>query len=257
VKVKNLLQLIERLRDVNGCPWDKAQTSKTMISYMLEEVYELIDAIESGIVDDICEELGDVLFHILFISILYKEAGHFDIFDVIHVNHKKMVRRHPHVFCDSPVDSIEEVKKKWREIKQKEKKSVKQDSIFNSIPLSLPSLIRANKISKRAAQTGFDWDNISDVICKAKEEWVEFQNEIQNNNFKKAYIEFGDVLFTLVNVARFANINPETALKKSTDKFKKRFKFMEKIIAKKGRHIKDVSRDEKEKLWIKAKTEVG
>jgi MazG family protein len=224
----------------------------------LEEVYELVDAIESKDPEGVCEELGDVLFHILFLSILFREMGHFDIKDVIDLNVKKMTRRHPHVFGNQSVSSVEEVRAKWHQIKKQEKRLAKKESILNSIPEGFPALMRAYRVSERAAKTGFDWNDISGVMQKAEEEWSELKSVLKKENQSQKdqdllALEFGDVLFTLVNVARFAHIHPETALRNSTKKFIKRFKYMEKLIAESRRNIESVSQREKDELWEEAK----
>ena len=204
------------------------------------------------------EELGDVLFHILFLASLFREMGHFDIKDVVDVNTEKMTRRHPHVFGKDMVGSSEEVRVRWHKIKMQEKQHVPDASILDSVPASLPSLMRAYRISERAAKTGFDWSDISGVMQKVEEEWSELQAALKGENQDPKdqdilALEFGDVLFTLVNVARFANIHPETALRSSTKKFEKRFKHMEKVIAKSRRNIESLSQEEMDILWEEAK----
>jgi len=254
----NIKDLIETLRGENGCPWDKKQTSGSISLYLLEEVYELLEAIDSGTSDEVCEELGDVLFHIFFIAALFDETGDFNIEDVTAMIIQKMIRRHPHVFGDEKIENVQEVKQRWHEIKLKEKSKTKNRSILDSIPSKLPALMRSYRISERAAKTGFDWDDISGVMLKAKEEWNEFILEIKKNkngtqNQNSIEMEFGDLLFTLVNVARFANIHPETSLSKSVKKFEKRFKFMEKEAEKSCSNLNSISHDEMNILWEKAK----
>lgn len=255
--IEKLINLIETLRGENGCPWDKKQTPRSMSIYLIEEVYELVDVIESGSPDEVCEELGDVLFHILFIARLFKEAGHFDIEDVACVNTEKMIRRHPHVFGKDKVVSAEEVRKRWHKIKMKEKNHVRKASVLDSVPAKLPALMRAYRISERAARTGFDWNDISGVMQKAEEEWYELKSELTEKNQDAAALEFGDVLFTLVNVARFAHIHPETALVDSVKKFEKRFRYMENVISESGRNIESASADEMNALWEEAKKKVN
>ena len=257
---KALNRLIETLRGENGCPWDKKQTPGTMMLYLMEEIYELAEAIESGDPDLICEELGDVFFQILFIARLFEEAGKFNIEDVARVNTEKMIRRHPHVFGDAVVTDAEQVKDRWQKIKMKEKNNVKKNSVLDSIPVNLPALMRAYRISERAARTGFDWDDLPGVMKKVEEEWGELKAELNKNGDGKKEdiaLEFGDVMFTLVNVARFARIHPETALTNSTRKFEKRFKHMESVVSKEGKKIDEASRDEMDRLWEEAKTETG
>jgi MazG family protein len=256
--MESIIELIEMLRGKNGCPWDRKQTPQTILAYLLEETYELMDAVESGNSAEICGELGDVLFHILFLIRLFKEKGHFDIKDVVDRNVEKMIRRHPHVFGNDSAVSVDEVGKQWYKIKMEEKNASSEDSILDSIPSSLPALMRAYRISERAARTGFDWENVSGVMEKVEEEWSELKTELQRQkqsgeNQHRLALEFGDILFTLVNVARFANIHPETALRDSTNKFERRFRHMEQRIANSQRDIRSVSQKEKDALWEEAK----
>ncbi|MGD8891929.1 MAG: nucleoside triphosphate pyrophosphohydrolase [Desulfobacterales bacterium] len=258
MEINSIINLIEILRGENGCPWDRKQTPETIAVYLLEEVYELVDAIESKDPDGVCEELGDVLFHILFLSILFREMGHFDIKDAIDFNVEKMTRRHPHVFGNQRIDSVEEVRAKWHQIKKEEKSLTKKESILDSVPAGFPALMRAYRVSERAAKTGFDWNDISGVMQKVEEEWSELKNVLKRENQSQKdqdllALEFGDVLFTLVNVARFARIHPETALRNSTKKFITRFKYMEKLITESRRNIESVSQEEKDELWEEAK----
>ncbi len=249
----NLIGLIETLRGTNGCPWDKKQTSKTMSVYLLEEVYELVDAVESGNPEEICEELGDVLFHIFFIAMLFEEKEEFGINDVVKQITEKMLRRHPHVFGPETAEKKPFSSNRWHKIKMNEKNKAKTGAVLDSVPKKLPALMRAYRISERAARTGFDWDNISDVMQKAEEEWQEFRcaldENTDDNEKSNISVEFGDILFTLVNIARFAAIHPETALKESIKKFETRFRTMEKIAAQSGRNVESLSRNELDTMW--------
>ncbi|MGB2929528.1 MAG: nucleoside triphosphate pyrophosphohydrolase [Desulfobacterales bacterium] len=262
MEINSIIELIERLRGENGCPWDRKQTPKTIAVYLIEEVYELVDAIESGDPDGVCEELGDVLFHILFIAGLFREMGHFNIKDVVDLNVKKMTRRHPHVFGNESVDTVEDVGARWHQIKMEEKSLAKKASILDSVPAGLPALMRAYRISERAAKTGFDWNDISGVMQKVEEEWSELKAVLKRESRASKdqdllALEFGDVLFTLVNVARFAHIHPETALRNSTKKFENRFKYTEKLIIESRRNIESVSQQEMDELWEEAKANLG
>lgn len=259
-----IIELIETLRGKDGCPWDKKQTPRTIAAYLLEEIYELIEAIESGSSEHVCEELGDVLFHILFIASLFREMGHFDIKAVVDVNAKKMTRRHPHVFGNGSVDGAEAVGVQWHKIKMEEKNHTPEASILDSVPTGLPALMRAFRISERAAKAGFDWNDVSDVMAKVEEEWAELKYALKEQDRTNlgqgsmaCELEFGDVLFTLVNVARFAHIHPESALRGSTRKFEKRFKHMEGQILKDRRTLESVSQAELDVLWEKAKDKIG
>lgn len=254
--IEALIHLIAALRGEKGCPWDRKQTPGSMMIYLLEEVYELFEAVESGSHEQICEELGDVFFHILFIARLFQESGDFDIEDVARVITEKMIHRHPHVFGNDRVGSAEEVKERWQKLKMKEKNHVGQKSVLDSVPVKVPALLRAYNISERAAGAGFDWDDISGVMSKSEEEWAELKAELSNGDRSRAAMEFGDLLFSLVNVARFAEFHPETALADSTLKFEQRFKYMEQKASESGRNIVSVPRDEKEELWEQAKKEL-
>ncbi|MBR9987609.1 MAG: nucleoside triphosphate pyrophosphohydrolase [Desulfosarcina sp.] len=259
--IERLEALIETLRSENGCPWDKKQTPYSMARYLVEEVYELVDAIISKDSTAVCEEAGDVLFQILFVVNLFRESGKFSLGDVVEKNVEKMVRRHPHVFGDVKADTPETVSENWDNIKRKEEGGAGPRSVLGSIPQSLPALLRASMVSERAAKTGFDWDDISGVMAKTMEEWEEFSTEINNPECKpggdKAAMEFGDILFTMVNVARFARIHPETALILSIQKFEKRFTYMEEKSIQAGRDIVGLSMREMHRLWDEAKEKVG
>ncbi|MFO7558152.1 MAG: nucleoside triphosphate pyrophosphohydrolase [Desulfobacterales bacterium] len=252
------MRLVESLRGPGGCPWDRKQTPKSMSIYLIEEVYELIDSMKSRSPEEICEELGDVLFHIIFIAGMYNDLEYFDIQSAARRVTEKMIRRHPHVFGDKTIETVKDVKEQWRKIKKKESEPSPERSILDSVPVKLPALIRAYRISERAAGAGFDWDDITGVMTKVKEELAEFHSAHLKGEKDKASVEFGDILFTLVNVARFAGFHPETALEDSTDKFEKRFRYMEKTLSKRGKHLEEVPREELEILWEKAKKmEIG
>ncbi|MFO7965631.1 MAG: nucleoside triphosphate pyrophosphohydrolase [Desulfobacterales bacterium] len=259
--ISDLIHLIETLRGDKGCPWDRKQTPQSMAVYLVEEVYELVEAIESGSIADICEELGDVLFQLLFIVSLYGASGDFTLADVTKKIREKMIHRHPHVFGDASVETAGEVKEQWRRIKAMEHpEDRRKPSVLDSVPRKLPALMRAYRISDRAAGCGFDWDDIGGVIEKTEEEWAEFKTELEKekkSGKNKLMLEFGDIVFTLVNVARFARIHPETALSASTKKFEKRFRFMEKELRKKNLRLDNVPRDQLERLWGEAKKALG
>jgi tetrapyrrole methylase family protein/MazG family protein len=264
--ISALIRLIEKLSGDNGCPWDRKQTPRTLAVYLIEEVYELVDAIESKSPEDVCEELGDVLFQILFLAHLYQKAGHFDLQDAARRNTEKMIRRHPHVFGQESATTSEAVRQRWHTIKMAERNHDRNTGLLDSVPSGLPALIRAYRISERAARAGFDWKTISGVMEKVEEEWAEFKSEVEHSQSgpeqdpsaqKKLSLEFGDVLFTLVNVARFAKLHPETSLADSTRKFEKRFKHLEHAIAQDGRQIDAVSYTELNNLWEKAKIAEG
>ncbi len=254
-QLKQLDDIISALRGKNGCPWDKKQTPASMALYLIEETHELLEAIESEDTEHIKEELGDVLFLIIFIARMFDEKKAFNINDAAKEASRKLIRRHPHVFGDGHLSTDDEVKKQWDKIKKKENNH-KLSSVLDSVPLKLPALMRAYRISERAARTGFDWNDIHGVMDKVQEEWDEFKNEmasLEDGENGKAALEMGDILFTLVNVARFAKIHPETALSASNAKFEKRFRYMEEKAKEKGMEIDSVPSREKEALWEEAK----
>jgi MazG family protein len=255
-----VLDLIARLRSDTGCPWDQKQTPTTLGIYLIEEVYELIEAIAADDSNAIEEELGDVLFQVLFLIYLFQQEGRFAPGDIIGRNLAKMIHRHPHVFGTDKLENAAQVKKRWREIKQEEKRAQGSGhSLLDSIPSGMPALMKAYRISERAAGTGFDWDSLEGVMRQSEAEWEEFKAEVQKKaehgtgSDSEAAMEFGDIMFTLVNVARLAGIHPETALASSTQKFIRRFKQMEKTAALRDSSLEKMPREELERLWEAAK----
>ena len=253
--INTLFDIVRKLRSKNGCAWDKEQTPSTMWKCLAEEMYELEEAIAKNDLPNTCEELGDVLFQLVFILEIFNERKNFTFSDVIDQVAKKMIHRHPHVYGNSSVSTKEELDIQWDTIKAQEKKETKQIrvSALDNIPKGMPSLLRALKISKSAAKTGFEWDNIEEVLNTAKEEIKEFEEALQSGNHEEANMELGDIIFTLVNVARFADIHPETALADSTAKFEGRFRLMEKKLRNKNIKLSDLSRDRKNQFWNLAK----
>ena len=254
--VDALRRLIAILRGENGCPWDRKQTPATLSVYLIEEMYELVDAVTSQDDQAVLEELGDALFQILFLSYLFEQRGRFSFEQVLEGIIAKMVHRHPHVFGNEKAETAGQVKQRWRQIKQQEKDPNR--SLLDSIPAAMPALMRAYRVSERAAGTGFDWDTLQGVMRQAEMEWDEFKEEVTSagdSDLRKQSVsmEFGDVLFTLMNVARLAGIHPETALSQSTRKFIKRFKLMETMAAEKNTTLDTLPRAELEQLWQQAK----
>ena len=249
-------RLVACLLGENGCPWDRKQTPDTLAVYLVEEIFELVDAIDSGDPSAVCEEIGDVLFQLVFVARLFEQSGRFTMTDVIDRNAEKMIRRHPHVFSDATVTTPEGVRRRWREIKKAEKGSGRPgESIFDSVPVKLPALLRAYRLSERAAQSGFDWEDLEGVMEKVEEEWKEFTAAVDAvpEDARAAEMELGDLFFTLVNVARLARIHPERSLSKAARKFERRFREMETMAIESGRKIDEVPRPEMEALWEKAK----
>ncbi|MDY0221603.1 MAG: nucleoside triphosphate pyrophosphohydrolase [Desulfobacterium sp.] len=263
-----LVEIVQTLRGENGCPWDRKQTPETMWKCLVEEAYELLEAMEKDDPADVCDEIGDVLFQLVFIAELYREKGAFDISDAIRASAQKMIRRHPHVYANLILDSEEALFKRWEKIKGEEKKragKLPQASVLDSVPSGMTSLLRSYKVSERVARSGFDWDNMEGVVKKVEEEWKEFTQALSKGDTAEIAMEFGDLLFTLSNVARFAGIHPEISLAMATDKFESRFRLMEILAARShNKHqeqaqdqsqirIKDLSRTEKDRLWKEAK----
>lgn len=250
-----LVHIIERLRGANGCPWDREQSAPTMVRFLIEEAYELADAIASGQVEHIREELGDVLFHILFITQMHSEKGQFDLSQVCREIGAKMKRRHPHVFGSAHVTDSAEVVRNWQEIKRGEKDAGSPVSALDAVPAGLPGLMRAYAVSERAARVRFDWEGLPGVLAKLQEELTEFTAAAERNDTAHAALEFGDILFTMVNVARFGGIHPETALGAAVQKFERRFRRMEAIVADSGRDLASMPQTEKDRIWEAVKSE--
>lgn len=264
---KGLVALQKRLRAANGCPWDREQTHESLRPFLVEEAYEVLDAMEKGDAEKFAGELGDLLLQIVFHAELAREAGRFDIGDVIHAVHTKMVRRHPHVFGKVKAGTSAEVLKNWEQIKAEERaaesksdlgaKPATEDSVLAGVPRGLPALLEAYQVTRRAANIGFDWENIDGVFEKLKEEISELREALRepekNRPQAKVEEELGDLLFAVVNVARFLGTDPELALKDANVKFTRRFKWMENSARQRGRRFAEVPRDEMEKLWDRAK----
>ena len=251
---KEKLAALERLLDImddlrTGCPWDRKQTFDTLRHLTIEEVYELADAILEKNPEEIKKELGDLLLHIVFYSKIGSETGDFDIADVANTISDKLIYRHPHIYGDVEVKDEKEVKENWEKLKLKEGKK----SVLEGVPKSLPAMVKAMRIQEKAKGVGFDWDNKEQVWEKVMEEINEFKQEVEKNDREKMEEEFGDVLFALINYARFLDIDPETALEKTNKKFIQRFQFLENEAAKDGKKIQDMSLEEMEAYWQKAK----
>ncbi|MGM0904594.1 MAG: nucleoside triphosphate pyrophosphohydrolase [Bacillota bacterium] len=246
-------QIIADLRGPNGCPWDKKQTHESLKKYLIEEAYELIEAINNEDIDHIVEELGDVLLQVMLHAQIGEDDGYFTIEDVVQGISEKMVRRHPHVFGNVEAETEEEVLTNWQEIKQQEK-GITQKSMLEGIGKGLPNLLKAKELQKEAAKVGFDWPDITPVLDKVKEELVELQEAKQIGNQQEMELEFGDLLFALVNVARHYKIDPEEALFKTNQKFSQRFSYIEEKVAASGRSFNDYTLEELDAFWVEAKT---
>ncbi|MCP3676643.1 MAG: nucleoside triphosphate pyrophosphohydrolase, partial [Deltaproteobacteria bacterium] len=222
-----LISIMERLRAPGGCPWDREQTTESLVPFIIEEAYEVIAAIDAQSPDMLKDELGDLLFQIIFLCQLAGEEGQFTMEDVIKGSVKKMVRRHPHVFADEKAENTQEVLKNWARIKKEERGDGNHEGYLSGIPEQLPALLRAHKVTAKAARVGFDWKDIEGAFGKVDEEFGEFREAVRKRDSDNMEEEFGDILFTLVNVGRFAEINPEDALRKTIGKFIRRFHFLE------------------------------
>ncbi|NLY11130.1 MAG: nucleoside triphosphate pyrophosphohydrolase [Firmicutes bacterium] len=242
---------MRELRSEHGCPWDREQTHQSLKKYLIEETYEVLEAIDEGDPSAICEELGDVLLQIVFHAQIADENKHFNMEDVITGICNKLVRRHPHVFADVKVENAEEVARNWEAIKQDERSNVEFTSILDGIPKSLPALSKAEKVQLKAAKYGFDWDRLEDVLTKLDEELTELKAALKDN--ERIEEEFGDLLFSLVNISRFISIDAESALQRATNKFIKRFQYIEKEAAKRGQSLESMTLNEMDKLWEMAK----
>jgi len=247
-----LVEIMERLRGEQGCPWDRKQTRDSLKPYLIEESYEVLEALEEKDPVKIKEELGDLLYQILFHAQISKEAGEFDIEDILTAGSEKMVRRHPHVFGDKKAEDADEVLKQWEAIKKAEKGDERK-SVLEGIPPHLPALLRAHQLQARAARVGFDWEHADQVFSKVIEEMKEFEEAFQAKDHRGMEDELGDLLFALVNIGRFIEVNPEDALRKSISRFISRFRHIEEEIARQGKEWADVSLEEMEMLWQEAK----
>jgi tetrapyrrole methylase family protein / MazG family protein len=253
-ELQELINLIRKLRAPDGCPWDQKQTKQDIGKYLLDEAYEVLDALSENNPQHIQEELGDLLFQILFITEIASESKEFSLSDVMKAIHEKMIRRHPHVFGDVKVNSIREVKENWQEIKKKERGDQKtEQNIFSSLPRSLPALKRAQKITATAAVYGFDWTKTQDVRDKLAEEIQEFDAAVKTGKQAALEEEFGDILFTLVNLSRFLGIDAETALSHTNNKFLRRFSYITEQLSGQGVTLEEATLPQMDALWNEAK----
>ena len=249
----DLVRLVETLRGKHGCPWDRKQTPRNAAVYLIEEVYELADAITAGNPEHIREELGDVLFHVVFIARMFEERGEFDLSEVAQSITEKMIRRHPHVFGEENVKTSEEIVENWHKIKLSEKKFTGKQSSLDSLPVQLPALIRAYRISDRVAKSGFDWLEVAKVLENMEQELAGLKALLNTQNSAKLSQKLGDFLFILVNIARLAKIHPETALAGSNKKFELRFRKMEDMVGESEWEFEKIPLKEKARIWERVK----
>jgi MazG family protein len=246
-----LLEIMNKLRDLDkGCPWDLKQTPESLRPRMIEEVYEIAEAISENDQEALKEELGDLLLHIVFQAKIAEEKGDFNIQDILsHIN-QKLIRRHPHIFKSTKVKDAEDVEHNWEKIKKEEKSHKDRNSILEGLPKSLPSLIKAERLQSKAASVGFDWDNVEDAVEKLEEEIREFKEEYYKNDHEKIAEELGDILFAITNIARKLNIDPEFALNESIKKFIQRFNYIEHNLKD---NLFNSDLKEMDRLWEEAK----
>ncbi|MFQ5598181.1 MAG: nucleoside triphosphate pyrophosphohydrolase [Nitrospiria bacterium] len=256
-----LLRVMSRLRGEGGCPWDREQTHVSLKPYLVEETYEVIEAIESGCAEPLCEELGDLLFQVVFHAEIAKEAGRFDMDSILKACIEKMTHRHPHVFSEKeanthPADS-EAVLERWEEIKKKESRNRHRESALDGVPKSLPSLLRAYQLQARTARVGFDWQHPEPVLDKIDEEFEELREAMANKDPNQIENELGDLLFSIVNLARHMKINPEDAMRGTINRFTERFSKLEKKAKEDETDISSLSLDEMNLLWDWAKSDAN
>jgi len=253
--IDDLLLIVKKLRSPGGCPWDIEQTHESIRQGMLEEAYEVVDAIDLNDEVGLCEELGDVLLQIVFHAQLSKEENTFDLQDVANGICQKLILRHPHVFGDVQVKNTEEVLNNWDKIKKQEKNQLTYKETLESVPKALPALMRATKVQKRASKAGFDWANIDDAANKFYEEIDDLKQVVRGKNQSKIEEEFGDLLFTAVNISRFIGVDAENALGKATEKFTNRFGKIESRVTQSGKDLKYMSLEELDGIWDSVKHE--
>ncbi len=249
--LQELVNIMSALRGEKGCPWDREQTRESLKPFIVEESYEVLEAIDEGNPEAIREELGDLLFQIIFQCQIAKERGEFDVADVIKKIGTKMISRHPHVFGTADYRTPAEVLVQWEEQKRREGKQ--RDSLLDGVPRTMPSLLRAHRLQDRASRVGFDWKRVEDVLQKLDEELREFRSALAGKSQGEIEEELGDVFFVLVNISRFVGVNPEDALRKTISKFISRFRYIEMAAAEQGQALGDMTLEEMDALWETAK----
>ena len=249
-RFSRLVEIMARLRSPGGCPWDREQNFDTIKPYLLEETYEVMDAIDARDFEGLAEELGDLMLQAVFFAQMASEEGRFNIGDSVDAINNKLIRRHPHVFGDAVAKTSGDVKRRWEEIKAAEKPRPK--GLLAGVPRSLPALVEAQQIASRAAGAGFDWENLEQVLDKLREELAELKAAHEHPEVEN---EIGDLLFVIVNIARFLKVDPEQALRKTNAKFRRRFGRIEEGLAASGKTLQDASMEEMESLWQEVKRE--
>ena len=261
--IEKLVTLVARLRGENGCPWDREQTRETLKPMLIEEAFETLDALDSGNPSDLKDELGDLLFQVVFHAQIARENGEFDLGDVIDRSHEKMTRRHPHIFGAADLKTSKDVLQNWEDIKASEKgiaSSSRPDSkrsLLDGIPKKIPALYKAYQMTAKAARVGFDWQSLDDILDKLREEAAELKEAVSLGDRDEIAGEIGDLLFVVVNIARTLDVDPETALERSNRKFEHRFRFIETGVKQQGKEMRDASLAEMDALWNEAKKNNG
>ncbi len=248
----DLVQLMTTLRGPNGCPWDRKQTLPDLKPYVIEEAYEVVDAIDRDDRAALAEEVGDMLLEAVFIAEITREEGTFDVYDSITAIHDKLVRRHPHVFADAEAKDAEEVLVNWEKLKSDERKA-ENKSVLSGVPRSMPALLKASRLTEKAARVGFDWRRTEDVFDKLDEEIGELREAVASGEASKIEDEIGDLLFTIANIARKVGANAEEALQSTNRKFMRRFESMEKQVHERGQNLDQLELEEMDALWDAAK----
>ncbi|MDK2801581.1 MAG: tetrapyrrole methylase family protein / MazG family protein [Clostridiales bacterium] len=252
----DLLEIMALLRSEKGCPWDREQTHESLKRYLIEETYEVLEALDSGDKNRFADELGDLLLQIVFHAQIGKEEGTFDIHDVISCICQKMIDRHTHVFGQAKADNADEVLDNWEEIKKKEKGLENHTQVLREVSSYLPALMRSYKVQQKAAKVGFDWDSVTGAMDKVKEEINELEQVYKTENMGKIEEEVGDLIFAIVNVARFLKVHPELALTQTVEKFINRFEYIEKNCSRFNKKMEEMTLDEMDILWNEAKTHI-
>ncbi|MBI5368537.1 MAG: nucleoside triphosphate pyrophosphohydrolase [Planctomycetes bacterium] len=252
-----LVEVMRRLRAPDGCPWDRQQTHDSLKRYLLEETYEVLEALDEGNPELLREELGDLLFQVVFLSRLSEERGEFTVHDAAAGIAEKLIRRHPWVFGDTRVGNAEEAKATWETLKAKERQGKKKDSVLDGIPKELPALAKALRLSQKAAKVGFDWPNLDAVLEKLDEEMQEFEEAARSGDREHAREELGDLFFVMANIARKLELDPEDALRLTNETFIRRFKHVERRLREGGKGPEDAGLEEMERLWEEAKEREG
>ena len=250
---EELVEIMAKLRSDGGCPWDREQTHQTLRPFLIEEAYEVLDALDNGGDVDFRDELGDLLLQVVFHAQIAAEERRFDVHDVARAINEKLVRRHPHVFGDTRADTANEVLTNWEKIKREEKGSENRKSVLDGLPAGMPALLRAYRIQEKVARVNFDWDDVKEVLEKVGEEIDEVRRALEKGDRAKIEEEIGDLLFSLVNLSRHLNVPPEDALRRSNDKFIRRFRYIEAALELKGDSLERATFGELDALWDEAK----